>query len=80
MWLLYNNYYILSLIEYNRIFQNITTIHRFTTSNDFGVLLTHEPSHVREEEAPFRIVWISVRLRELVMSSMVPSPYIDVVL
>ena len=71
---------ILSLIEYDRICQNITTVNHFPASDDFGVLLAHEPSHVREEEASFGVVWISVRLRELVMSSVVSSPYIDVIL
>lgn len=44
---------------------------------NFRVLLAHQPSHVGEEKTSSRVVRISIRVRELVMNSMVPGPLQD---
>lgn len=49
-------------------------------SVDLGVFALHQPTNVREEEASVCIVWVGVRLAELVMHPMVANPIRNVVL
>lgn len=47
---------------------------------DGRMLLGHQPSHVREEETPFGVVRIRIRVRELVVQSVIPHPRVHRVL
>lgn len=49
-------------------------------SVDLGVFALHQPTDVREEEAPVCVVWVGVRLAELVMHTVVANPIRYVVL
>lgn len=40
-----------------------------------GMLLAHQPAHVREKESSAGIVWISVRVCELMMHPVIPNPF-----
>lgn len=52
----------------------------FALSIDIGVFALHQPTDVREEEASVCVVWVGVRLTELVMHSVVANPIRYVVL
>ena len=68
---------ILSLIVDYWICQKVTTIDHFPAPDHLRVLLAHQPAHVGEEETPFSVVRIGVRLTEFVMNSMVSGPFVD---
>lgn len=44
------------------------------------MLSDEQPAYVREEESSLRVVRIRVGVRELVVNSVVPHPFVDVVL
>lgn len=47
---------------------------------DVRVLTHQQPAHVSKEKAPFCIVWICIRLRKLVMHTMITGPFKDIIL
>lgn len=63
-----------------RIGLQITHVHFGTVFSDLRVFFAHQPSHVREEKAPAGVVWISVRVAELVVDAVIAHPLDDAVL
>lgn len=44
------------------------------------VFADHQPAHVWEEKSPSRVVWVGIRVGELVVNPMVSDPFVYVVL
>ena len=74
------NAHLLSLEPDHGVSQQVGDVKLPPLLNDVPMLADIPPADVREEEAPAGIVWVSVRLRVLVMDSVVPRPLEDVVL
>ncbi|KAK3908326.1 Phospholipase A1-II 6, partial [Frankliniella fusca] len=56
---------------------DVAHVDRLADAAHVGVLLHHEPAHVREEEAPGRVDGVRVRLSELVVHAVVAGPLPD---
>lgn len=64
----------------NRILLEIAHVDRGTLVDDVRMLAHQEPAHVREEEASLRVVRIRIRVRKLVVDSMIPHPFVNMIL
>lgn len=51
-----------------------------TLVDDVRVLANQEPTHMREEEAPLRVMRIGVRVCEFMVNSVIPYPFVNVIL
>lgn len=58
----------------------VAEVNTGTPAPHVGMLANQEPAHVREEEAPARVVRVGVSVGELVVHAVVPHPLVDVVL
>ena len=65
---------LLVLIDDNWILKEVADVYHFTTSDDFRVFLTEEPSHVSEEETPFSIIWIGISFTKFLMHPVISTP------
>lgn len=59
---------------HDRILEDVGHVQQLALANHLRMLVHHQPADVRKEEAPIRVVRISVRLGELVVHSMVAHP------
>lgn len=64
----------------NRILLEIAHVDRGTLADDIRMLAYQEPAHVREEEASLRVVRICIRVRKLMMDSVIPHPFVNMIL
>lgn len=64
----------------NRVGFQVFHVDHATLAGHVRVLADHQPAHVREEKSPRRVVRIGVRVGELVVDSVVPDPFVYVVL
>jgi hypothetical protein len=64
----------------DRISLQVRHVHTFPLHLHGLMFLRHKPSHVGEEEASSRIMWVGIRFHEFVMDSVVPAPLVDAVL
>jgi len=62
------------------ILLNVGHVNRLALNANIGMLLAHQPTHVGEEEATTRVMGIGVCVSELVMHTMITSPFPDAVL
>lgn len=69
-----------ALPDDDRICLEITHINRGSFVNDIRVLADQEPAHVWEEEASLRVVRVRIRVREFMVDSVVPYPFVKVIL
>jgi hypothetical protein len=65
---------VLVLDPNNRVSHQVREVQFFGIQDDLGMLLSHEPTDVSKEEPSIRVVRISIRLTELVMHPVVPTP------
>ena len=72
--------YSLSLEHNNGISSNVIHGNPFPFRVDIPVFLDKQPAHVGKEEPSVGIVGVSVSVGKLMVDSMVPDPFIDVVL
>lgn len=76
-----SNFLHLHLVEEkNGIIFQITHVDLLAKRGDIGMLANKKPSHVREEEATFAIMWICVCVGEFVMYTMISHPLYDIFL
>ena len=76
----YNEWYVEPALEFDQwVFFQITHVDGLSLFDDVGMFSAQKPTDVREEEAPFGVVWVGIRLRELVMDAMVATPLVYVV-
>jgi hypothetical protein len=54
--------------------QYVAHVNLSSPPQDLGVLLLHEPTHMREKEPTVRIVWVRVCLAELVVDPVISHP------
>jgi hypothetical protein len=71
---------ILALVVDDWVIEKVGQVDRLAFAPDVRVLLTQEPSDVREEEPSLRVVRVSVCLAELVVHPVVSRPLVNVVL
>lgn len=64
----------------HRVCQHVAHVNLSSPSQDVGVFLLHEPTHVREKQPALRVVWVRVCLSELVVNTVVSHPIKDRVL
>lgn len=68
-------------LEHNhRVCLEVLQLQLASLFDDVGMLADQQPADVGEEEAPLSVVGVGVRLRELVVDSVVPGPLVDVIL
>lgn len=67
--------YSLLLKAHHRICVKVGQIDLFPLLFDVRVFAHKKPSHMREEEATFSIVWIGVSFCKLVVHSVVSAPF-----
>ena len=65
---------------HDRIAHDVGHIDQPALLDALRMLAQHQPADVRVQEAPVRVVWITVRFRVLVVDAMVPHPVVDRVL
>lgn len=75
-----SQHYSLSLIDDNRVLQEITHVDSFTTSQYLRMFLTKQPAHVSKKESATSVMRISVSFTELVMYTVISAPFINVIL
>ena len=71
---------LLSLVDDDGILEQIAAVDSGAAPLHFGVFLHQQPADVGEKEAATRVVRISVRLAELVVDSVVATPFVDIIL
>ena len=71
---------LLSLYPDNRVPEKIRQINGMGLCPDVRMLTHQQPAHVSKEKAPFCIMWICIRLRELVMHTMITGPFKYIIL
>lgn len=69
-----------SLEHDNSIVVQITQVDLFSLRNDIRVLFNQQPSDVREEETVFGIVRVGIGFGVLMVNTMVPRPFKNIIL
>jgi len=59
---------------------DVTHVDQSSLDEDVGVLPLHKPADMSEEKAPLHVVRVGVRLRELVVHTMVSNPIVKSIL
>lgn len=70
----------LFLPHYDRVVLQVFHADGAALGRDVRMFADHQPAHVREKEAPGRVVRVGVRVGELVVDPVVPDPFVYVVL
>lgn len=69
-----------ALPDNDRIRLEITHINRGSLINDIRMLADQQPAHMWEEEASLRIMWVRICVREFMVNSVIPHPFVKVIL
>lgn len=69
------------LLEHDeRVSFQVRHVDELALGDDVGMFAAHEPSDVREEEAPLRVVRVAVRVAVAMVLAMVSNPDVQAVL
>lgn len=76
----HRGFIVLFLKHDNRVCLQVGQVQLLSLLNHIWMLANHEPTHMRKEKATGGIVRVGIRLGELMVNTVVPRPFINMVL